>query len=66
MAITRIKDGMLTVNEPRTLSGRSVYLCKKPACLKACRNRKGQNGVQYGLKVHPTDEFWGKLEQLIK
>ncbi len=66
LAVTRLKNGALILNEPRTSSGRSVYLCKKMECLRKCRDRKGQNGIQYGLKVKPTDEFWGELEKLIK
>ena len=62
LAITRLKDGAVVVNEPYQKRGRSVYLCRQPQCLKKARGRKGQNGLQYGLKVKILDEIWAELE----
>lgn len=66
LAVTRLKNGEVVVNEGRKNAGRSVYLCRKAECLRKARGRKGQNGLQFGLKVQIPDSIWETLEKTLK
>ncbi len=66
LAITRLKNGEVVVNDGHKKAGRSVYLCRKAECLRKARDRKGQNGLQFGLKVQIPDSVWENLEKLLK
>jgi predicted RNA-binding protein YlxR (DUF448 family) len=66
LAVTRLKDGRVVVNENLTRKGRSVYVCKKAGCLGKIRGGKKQNGLLYGLKVKIPDGVWNQLEKFIK
>lgn len=66
LAVTRLKNGDVIVNPDRKKSGRSAYLCKKPECLRRVHNRKGKNGLEYGLKVKIPDSVWEELQKIIK
>ena len=63
LAVTRLKNGVVAVDLEQVLDGRSAYLCRKGACLKKARDRKGKNGLEYGLKVKILPEIWLELEK---
>ncbi len=63
LAVTRLKNGEVIVNDPYEQRGRSVYICRKKECLRKIRDRKGQNGLQYGLKVQIPENIWKILEE---
>lgn len=65
LAITRHKDGTVTVNEPYRQIGRSAYICRKAECLKKARGNKKKSAVQYWLKVKVPDEIWAELEKKV-
>ena len=62
LAITRLKGGVVVLNFEHSAAGRSVYLCCKAACFKKARNRKGKNGLEYGLKLKIAPQIWTELE----
>jgi predicted RNA-binding protein YlxR (DUF448 family) len=66
LAVTRLKNGEVLVNADHKKAGRSVYLCRKMECLKKARDRKGKNGLEYGLKVKIPQEIWKELEDRLK
>ena len=66
LAVTRLKSGQVVINAARKEAGRSVYLCKKQSCLLKAVNRKGQNALQYGLKVQIPSELRAELEKILK
>ncbi len=66
LAVTRLKNGEVVVNENHQKAGRSVYLCKKPECLKKAHGRKGHNALKYGLKVEVPDQVFEELQKIIQ
>jgi len=66
LAVTRLKNGVVIVNEPYVQQGRSVYLCKNPACLKKAGIGKSKNALSYWLKVKIPDEIWAKLVSILE
>lgn len=65
LAVTRLKDGTVVVNDPCRQIGRSAYICRKAECLKKARGNKKKSAMQYWLKVKIPDEIWTGLEKLI-
>lgn len=69
LAITKLKNGEIVVNiyktGTKTASGRSVYLCFNPACLKIAKTRKGKNGLEFGLKTKIPENIWVDVEKEI-
>jgi len=66
VAVTRLKDGKVEVNAENKLYGRSAYLCRNKFCLAKARDRKGRDGLSYGLKVKVPDDVWTELDELIR
>jgi len=66
LAVTKLKNGQVVVNVGHKTAGRSVYLCYRESCLLKAKNRKGQNGLQYGLKSVINLNIWEELATLIK
>ncbi len=66
LAITRLKDGSVLLNEGHKKAGRSVYLCKKDECSKKARGSKGKNPLKYWLKVEIPEGIWKELEAYFK
>lgn len=66
LAVTRLKNGEVIVNPDHQKAGRSAYLCKNIVCLRRVRDRKGKNGLEYGLKVKIPDSVWEELQKIIK
>lgn len=65
LAVTRLKDGSVVVNDPYRQIGRSAYVCRKAECLKKARGKKKKSALQYWLKVKIPDDIWAGLEKLI-
>ncbi len=61
LAVTRLKNGEVIVNDPYQQLGRSVYLCRNAGCLKKAQTMKGKNPLQFGLKVSVPDTIWEDL-----
>ena len=66
LAITRLKSNIVVVNVDHAQVGRSVYVCKKPSCLRKAEHRKGKNALEYGLKVVIQDSIWKELHSIIE
>ena len=60
--ITKLKNGTLKVNPSSKELGRSVYVCKKPECVKIFIKKKK---LKTALKYSNTDEIL-KTEEIIK
>lgn len=66
LAVTRLKNGSVVVNDPYRQIGRSAYVCRKAECLKKARGNKKKSAMQYWLKVKIPDEIWQNIEEIIK
>ncbi len=66
LAVTKLKDGIIVINQRIKTPGRSAYLCHDKLCIDRARNRKGRDGLSFSLKMAVPDEIWTQLYNFIK
>ena len=61
LAIRKLKDETILLDQLQEKKGRSVYLCKNQLCLQKFMNKKGKGRISHGLKGNIPEELWKEL-----